>query len=313
MFPTLEAGPLSFPTWFTSLLLAFSAALTLAWWGAPRRGLERRDVLDVSLVALAAGLLGARALHVLADGHLVDYVNLCLDPGAVGGAPLPGGGACTTDAACASAGVGALCANGACHPARDCLRAFVPWAGGYVWYGGLLAAVPAALLFARHRRMPAWRTLDLLAAPAALGLGIGRVGCFLAGCCYGAPTSSSLGVAFPVGSPAWRHQLAAGLIPPGAPASLPVHPTQLYEATIALLLVALLWTRGSPPRREGEPVLLLMALYGIARICLETLRADERGLWFGSSVSTSQLIAAPIVVTALVLLRVRRSGGPSAP
>lgn len=311
MYPSLDAGPLSFPSWFTLLLVGFCAAIVLAWRDAPRLGIARRDALDLSLLMMLAGLLGARALHILADGALMDYIHLCTDPLAVGGAAPPA--PCATDATCLSAGLGALCdtSTGLCHPARDCLRALKLWTGGFAWYGGVAAAVPAGILLARRRAVAPWRALDLLAPPAAAGLALGRLGCFLSGCCYGTVTPH--GVPFPAGSPPWRAHVQAGLIDAHAVASLPVHPTQLYEAAAAAVLFVWLWWRRGRTRVAGEQILLLLAVYGAARFLIETLRADARGLWSPWGLSTSQLIAAPVVVGALLLLRARRVGGPIAP
>ncbi|HSG48326.1 MAG TPA: prolipoprotein diacylglyceryl transferase family protein, partial [Longimicrobiales bacterium] len=119
-----------------------------------------------------------------------------------------------------------------------------------------LGGIAAVLLYARVTSQSGRRLLDVLALPALAGLGIQRVGCFLAGCCWGDVAVRSeqldllagsglgpqlqtfpwavggwgLAVAFPAGSFAWEQHRVAGLIPPEAAASLPVLPTQLYEA-----------------------------------------------------------------------------------
>ena len=165
------------------------------------------------------------------------------------------------------------------------------WQGGLVFYGGFILALAAMVLFCRRHRLPVWKVLDVSAPYAALGHAIGRVGCFLNGCCYG-PPSDSCGVVFP----------ALG-------DHVPRLPVQLAESVFNFLLFfGLLWLR---PRRRfaGQLAWLYVLSYALGRFFLEVLRGDDiRGLWAG--LSTSKFLALAAMLSAAgfyFFLRGRRS------
>ncbi len=140
---------------------------------------------------------------------------------------------------------------------------------------------------------------DLLCVVIPLGHAFGRVGCFFYGCCYGKLSSSAIAVAFPRGSPAWYEQLNAGKIASTAAESLPVLPTQLFEAAAnGLLFVALLlYFRKF---RRGTMALYLMG-YAVIRFCMEYLRGDPRAAVGPFSISQTisfALLAAGIALFA---------------
>lgn len=168
-------------------------------------------------------------------------------------------------------------------------------AGG-VFYGGLIAALLVGLLLVRRYKLPAWTTADMIAPGIALGHIVGRLGCLLAGCCYGKPTDMPWGITF-------TNPTAAANV--GTPLGVPLHPTQLYDAGAEfLILVFLLWfeRRGRP--FPGRTFWLYMTLYGVARFIVEMFRGDQRGmvLWM----STSQFVSLCIVpLGILMLLRLR--------
>jgi phosphatidylglycerol:prolipoprotein diacylglycerol transferase len=170
-------------------------------------------------------------------------------------------------------------------------------AGG-VFYGGLLAALGVAILLVRRYQLRIWTTADLFAPGIALGHVVGRLGCLMAGCCYGTPTTMPWAITF-------TNPLAASNV--GTPLGIPLHPTQLYDAGAELLiLIVLLVTerRGKP--FEGRTFWLYMLLYGISRFIVEFYRGDDRGTIMG--VSTSQfvsLLVVPLAVVMLVRLRAR--------
>jgi phosphatidylglycerol:prolipoprotein diacylglycerol transferase len=148
-------------------------------------------------------------------------------------------------------------------------------------------------------------TLDRAAMAVPLGLAVGRLGCFFAGCCFGAPTVSGLGVVFPPGSDAAVAQAKVGLIASRALWSRPVHPTQLYESAGALALAALIAFVVRPrQRRDGDSFLVFCIGYAMLRFALEFLRADERGGVLG--LSTSQHLSIVLVAVALASARALR-------
>ncbi len=129
-------------------------------------------------------------------------------------------------------------------------------------------------------------TLDAIAPSVALGIALGRVGCFLNGCCYGDPCAIPwLAVRFPRNSPPWQAELAQRLIAPGALLSLPIHPTQLYCAFNGLVLLVLLTTYYPLRRRDGEVIALLMLTYPVTRFFIEWFRDDEATLASGLTIA----------------------------
>jgi prolipoprotein diacylglyceryltransferase len=185
------------------------------------------------------------------------------------------------------------------------------WAG-MVAYGGLLGALVAVVWYLR--RTP-WLELgrlgDLLAPVLGLSVAVVRLGCFVAGCDYGQVSSLPWAVRFPAGSPAWRDHVEAGLVPAWREASLPVHPTQLYESLLGVaLFVGFALALRSRRVRKGAAAGLLLPLafgaYAVGRAGIETLRGDaSRG--FVGPLSTSQAIGVVVLVGvgAAVWRRVR--------
>ncbi len=185
-------------------------------------------------------------------------------------------------------------------------------------FGILAASTIAVFIYSRIATLSFRRLLDVFALPTLAGLMIHRVGCFLAGCCWGDVVSSehtstfasqiqtlpflsslSNGVQYPPGSLPYEQHLALGLIEPGAQASLPVFPVQLYEA--ALLLVVLLALSRFPWRQYSNGVLAVLAVcaYTFIRFFLEYLRAD--GYIVVANLTVTQLQCL-VLFSSIVLL-----------
>jgi phosphatidylglycerol:prolipoprotein diacylglycerol transferase len=183
------------------------------------------------------------------------------------------------------------------HTVADAFRI---WEGGIVFYGGAVGGFAALFLYRAFRPFPLLPTLDALAPSVALGAGIGRLGCFLNGCCYGDVCGiPGLAVRFPAGSPPWLAEKARGLIGPDATLSLPLHPTQLYSALDGLILFALLSAYYPLRRRDGEVIALLAVTYPVTRYLIERLRDDESALLSGMTVS--QFISVVLLAFGLAL------------
>ena len=305
MHPSFDLGFTSLPAYFTLLMAGFTIAILWTHKVGMAQGLPGNPILDLGLLMLACGLIGARALHIVADGQFWDYVHLCTDPAKVPALALGRGLRCASDTQCLDAGLGDVCeaTSGMCRQSQDCLRVFKIWYGGYAYYGGFLLAVPVGLWFLRLKRMSVWQVSDLASFSIPFGLVWGRVGCLLAGCCFGNPTDSLFGLAFPRHSPAWAKQLAEHRIGELAAHALPVHPTQLYEALASAAICALCYYKvRKGVRFRGEGFFVFMLLYALFRFSVEFLRADDRGLWLGGLLSTSQLISLPLIAWALVAL-----------
>ena len=150
------------------------------------------------------------------------------------------------------------------------------WKGGQVLYGGLILAVVVNLWFLKRRNLPVLKIADLAAPALPLGIAVGRLGCFLNGCCAGKVVDPSfpLGVRFPEGSPAYAEQVRQGLSQPEYGLMQPVHPSQLYATLIGLALyVVLSWIYER--RRWGGQILALTLIgYALARLLEEHFRGD---------------------------------------
>lgn len=189
---------------------------------------------------------------------------------------------------------------------------------GFVFYGAALSGIFAAWPVAWLLKIDVGTMVDAAGAGIPLAHGIGRVGCFLAGCCYGAPVPKGwewLGVRFPSGSPACNVHESLGLVVKGAPFSLPVWPTQLMESAFELTMAALLtfYFLRRPPRK-GDVMLRYLLCYGIWRASIELIRGDpERGTMLGLSTSTTIgliCIGFSLAMMFSPLKNVRPSRGP---
>ena len=312
MHPSFDLGLTTLPAYFTLLMVAITSAILLSHKEALRRGMDGNVILDLGLIVMACALIGARLLHVIADGHFWEYVHLCTDPDLLPGLALSGGRRCVESAQCLHAGLGDICdnASGLCRQSRDCLRVFKIWYGGYVFYGGLGLCVPVGLWFLNKRGAQLWDIADLAGWAIPVGLCIGRMGCFLAGCCYGGRTDSVFGLEFPRYSPAWHHHVTEGVITNTAEVSAAVHPTQLYEAGIAAILAVIgYWRHRRGNHFRGELLFQFLLGYGLFRIAVEFIRADDRGYWLGGFITTSQLVSLPVLAWALWVLW-RRAAWP---
>jgi phosphatidylglycerol:prolipoprotein diacylglycerol transferase len=174
---------------------------------------------------------------------------------------------------------------------------FEIWRGGIVLYGSLLGAAIAFLTYRAFRPFPIRPTLDAIAPSMALGLALGRIGCFLNGCCYGDPCTLPWAVQFPRHSPAWEAEVTRGMLPPSAETSLPLHPTQIYSAIDGLVLMFLLLAFTPLRKRDGQVMALLLTTYPITRFLIEHLRNDEGVFALGMTIS--QLISVGIFAASL--------------
>lgn len=294
MYPTLlEVFGEPLPAYFTLLLIGFGFATWITARLSKQMGLDYDTFIDLGLFSVIMGVLGARVLHVLADGYFWDYVNLCLDPTKVAWK--------ITQAQCAQVEGIWQAARGVCQPAeRDCLAWAAFWRGGLAYYGGLVAAAGFGVWFLKREGFPVFKGLDLAGMGICLGLFFGRMGCFLGGCCFGVHTEHPIGLSFPPWSPASESQWRAGLLDGPHLESLPVHPTQLYEAFGCLAIAAFLMLVAHPRKRfDGQVMLLFLGLYSVLRFVLEYWRADDRGEILG--LSTSQALGIPIMAVVIVL------------
>lgn len=179
---------------------------------------------------------------------------------------------------------------------------------GVVW-GGVLIGLIVLVILARKLHLPVVRLLDSLAVPVPLAQAIGRLGCLLAGCCWGTECTRPYAITF---GPAATENT-------GVPAGIPLHPVQLYEAAANLFvagLVFLVYRR--PVRRPGQAILTYLSLYAAVRLVVEFFRGDRaRGLFWEEivpgGISTGQMISGAVLVITLALALATFRRRPSAP
>ncbi len=246
MYPVLiKIGPVAVYSWGFMLAVAVIVAIVGARALMRKEGWDEDMVLDLVLVMVLAGLLGARLLYVF-----IYERELFLKP----------------------------------------LLIFLPGPNGFaglVWYGALFGGFLGLVIYVWKKRLPFWKLADIFSPFAALGYAIVRIGCFLAGCCYGKVCTSVTGVVFPLVD------------------YLPRHPTQLYSSGMNMLIfLFLIWFY---PRKKfpGQVFLLYLLLYSLYRFILEFFRAN---LVMYGPFSTSQTYSLILFTLAAVLyyLRLRK-------
>lgn len=299
-FDLTEGLVMPFPSYFVLLLTGFLLATVMGAVWARRVGQNPDVIVDLGLAMVLAGIVGGRLLHVFADGQFWDYVHLCTDPSKVVW-PI-------TRQQCLSpeyAGTWDFAQKVCRAKETDCFAWAKFYAGGLAYYGGFGTASAAAWYLLKVDRFPFWKAADMAGMVVPLGLGFGRLGCLLAGCCFGKPWSSSWAVTFPAGSPASEAEHRLGLLKTTMTESLPVHPTQLYEslASFAIAAFLILYLHGRK-RYDGQIFLTFVALYAVLRFLIEFVRADDRGSLLG--LSTSQLVGA-LLLGGVFYLHKKRS------
>jgi phosphatidylglycerol:prolipoprotein diacylglycerol transferase len=162
-----------------------------------------------------------------------------------------------------------------------------------VYQGGFLLAFLAAILLIRNYRLPALTTMDAFAPGIAIGHAIGRIGCFAAGCCWGAACDRPWAVEF-------TNVDAARLT--GVPLGQPLHPSQLYESAAELLIFFGLWRLFARNPRPGTVFGLYLVLYSTVRFFVEFVRFHAQELPFGGPLSNTQWISIAMALGGVLIL-----------
>ncbi len=266
MFPVLyeldlgRFGQFTIGTYGLFYAAGFLLALRLAIVYARREGIDTGRIVDLGIVTLLGGFVGAKLALYLVDARY--YLE---------------------------------------HP-MEMLRNL---RSAGVFYGGFVLAAIAALVYIRRHALPLGRVADLLAPPVALGQALGRLGCFAAGCCYGKSCDLPWAVTF-------SDERAFHLT--GVPLGMPLHPTQLYHAAANLVVLGLTMAVMKRRRFPGQVFWVYVLSYAVLRAWVEVYRGDSvRGLFLNDQISTSQLVALPMALVAVVMLIVlsRRSRRPA--
>lgn len=295
------------PAFGLMMVIGFLVGLQVAKYLARRSGLDPEAFVNAGLIALVAGVLGARLSHVIEN--FSDYT----DPKRSFAANL--------------------------------LDAINIRSGGLTYYGGFLAAFPLLVWYAVRKKIPIRLGMDIIAPVLMIGLGFGRIGCFLNACCYGATCDLPWAMTFPYHSIPYQDQfdreeispppelivplqndkvrlvrndeLKKGYIETGwadqprmrldprskglarLEHSLPLHPSQLYSAITAFLIAGITLTYFTLPHAAGRGLALMLMLEGLTRFILEMLRA-EPAVW-GTSWSLSMFLGVGMVILGVAL------------
>ena len=169
------------------------------------------------------------------------------------------------------------------------MEIFKIWRGGLVFYGGLIGASLACVLYAWRRKLPLWKLADVLAPSIALGSFFGRWGCLMNGCCYGKPTRLPWGIHFPKGPDT----------PPGY-----VHPTQIYDSLLNLGLYAALAWLVRRKKFDGQVFATYLICYAVVRSFVEIFRGDypPQMHYLGGWATPAQLVSLGVASAGALLL-----------
>lgn len=180
--------------------------------------------------------------------------------------------------------------------ADDPLKILKIWEGGLVFFGGLLPAAAMGIWYAKRHGLPLWQMTDIFAPSIAIGHAFGRIGCFLAGCCYGRPSTLPWAVTFTD----YRSL---------APQGIPLHPVQLYGSLSLFALFIFLLVLRKKRTFYGEIFWSYAFCYSIGRFLFEFWRGDPRGSILAGLLSTSQAISLPLAgISVVMLLYLRKRG-----
>jgi len=259
MYPYINFGPVHMGTFGLLLWLAAVAATVVLHKNFIRNGVSA-DALNVVALVVVAGVLGAKTWHELQNlADLRFAMRQIMVPG--------------------------------WHHPLDILLGFLHWfQAGFAWFGGMLAGIAMLMWQGRVAKVGPVRMLDLAAPAAAIGYGVGRIGCLTSGDGdYGIKTTLPWGV----------HMRPDALVPtPDL-----VQPTPVYELLFSLALAWLLWRLGAKPRTAGWLTGLYLFLSGIGRFLVEFVRINPRIYW---GMSNAQVAALGSVVVGLVVMVVTR-------
>ncbi len=180
------------------------------------------------------------------------------------------------------------------HYSRHPWGIFEIWNGGLVFSGGAICAVAAIVWYARRHNLALLRLADIWAPAAALGQGFGRIGCFMAGCCYGKPTHVPWAVIF-------TDPRAL------APLHQPLHPTEIYHAVSGFAIFGILLFLHRKRSYTGRVFIWYLLLHSFSRLLIERFRGDDRGMFFHTGMTVTQFVSTLILAGAFIALMILKS------
>ena len=180
------------------------------------------------------------------------------------------------------------------HYLRNPLEILKFWEGGLVFSFGLVFGVVALFYLSRKKAIPFLLMGDIWAPGLALGQAVGRIGCFMAGCCHGRETDSWCSVTFTDPNSL-------------APLNVPLYPTQLFHSFANLLIFVVLMILSKHKQYKGQVLGWYMILHSIQRLIIERFRGDFRGSFLGTELTTTQALSLLILIGGVILLWVLRA------
>jgi phosphatidylglycerol:prolipoprotein diacylglycerol transferase len=188
--------------------------------------------------------------------------------------------------------------------APDPISVLKLWEGGMVFYGGFIGGFIGGLLFIKLAKLPLPKVLDITAPGIAIAVGLGRIGCFLNGCCYGKETSSRIGVCFPQRwlPPVYIDQVQRGVISSEIQRTLPVIPTQLLSALSLFIIFLILWKIRRKIVFEGFIFTLFLGLYGLQRFTIDFFRQYSGNALILKYLTLSQALSVLMMTICIVVM-----------
>ncbi len=181
---------------------------------------------------------------------------------------------------------------------RPLKEIFMVQHGGLVFYGGLIGASLACVVFALVKKLPLWKLADILAPSIALGSFFGRWGCLMNGCCYGRPTTLPWGIQFPKG-----HETFPNF----------VHPTEIYDSLLNFGLYASLAWLFRRRSFDGQVFALYLICYAVLRSFVEYFRGDYTPVHYWGGLTPGQIVGIGIALIGVLLLWKLPKNAPQIP
>ncbi len=244
------------------MLLGLLSAIVLAEYRARQAGYAPEMIWDLATALFIPGIIGARVYYLVQHGDKVF----------VGKQGLP-----------------------------EILFAAVNLSeGGLVLYGGLIAGTVAYFVFCFWKHLPPLRIADIITPSVCVGIGFGRIGCLLNGCCFGDRCELPWGIVFPHDSVPFLALVQRGFLAPDALATPPLHPTQIYSSLDGFFTAALVLWYSRFRRVPGDVFGLALLILPVSRFLIEFLRGDEYGQW-GTSLTSAQMVSIGLFSIGVVL------------
>ncbi len=255
------------------LMLASLVATTVAYKMAPRRGLSQVATLDLGIIGTIMAVIGGRLFHVFVEGP---------------GYASPGYSNYYWE-----------------HPTHI----WQIWRGGFVSYGGFLGLGLGWIVYLRLRKLDTWAYLDHVGVYSGPFIDFfTRMGCLMAGCCYGLPSPFHKG---------GKYLLYITFTNPSSDAGskfngIPLWPTQIYSMIAAVIMFLICFRIDRHKKFKGQVMLTFLMLYAFFRFFIEFLRGDlDRGVYFNNHISTAQIMSLIFFFTCAVIYQIRKHMGKS--